>query len=311
MKNTGMRGIVVPLLVLLSVPASSIAAQEPGGTLLKNMTTQYVQVVEPKPVPSIPDVFFEPSPPIDETSTVQLPPTQVVAQNSERKIQNVAEPKIPRGVPQDESPAVPQAEPFSSPTPVAARTGWYAGVSLGQGGLNTDHQRTFQTIFSTGAITTRLDPDTKDTIWKAYVGYRLSPYLSIEGGYWDFGETSYSATISVPVVTAMNRSFRVRGIGVDDVFWLPITNSFSGFARLGAMQVSAKTSSAVPGGGLIALPAQSSNTLSMHWGVGCEYALNPDIGLRLEYEAINDVGKKSKFGTADIMLWTVGAAYKF
>lgn len=307
MKNTSMRGIAFPVLVLLSVPASSMAAQEPGNTLHMNKATQHVQVVEPKPVPGIPDVIFGSNPLVEEPSTIQLPPTQVLAQNAERKIQSVVEPKIPRGVPQDQTPA----EPMNTATPVAARTGWYAGVSLGQGGLGTDYQRTFQNIFSTGATTARLTPDTKDTRGKAYFGYRLSPYLSIEGGYWDFGETSYSATISAPVVTAMNRSFRVRGIGINDVFWLPSTDSFSWFAKLGAMQVSAKASSAVPGGGLIALPAQSSNTLSLHWGVGCEYALNPDLALRLEFEAINSVGEKKKFGVADILLWTAGAAYKF
>ena len=298
-----MRGVAFPVLSLLFVTASSMAAQEPRST--------YVQVVEPKLVPGIPDVLFGENPPIDKTSSVKLPPALMIAQNSERKIQSVVEPKIPPGVPQNESPAEAKKEPLKHTTPPVARSGWYAGASLGGGGLDAGYQRTFQTIFSTGATTARVVPEAKDTMGKVYIGYRVSPYMSIESGYWDFGEASYSASISTPVVTDMARHFRARGIGVDDVFWLPSNDSLAVFIRIGAMLTSVKASSSTPGGGLTALPAQSSNTFNLHWGVGSQYAVNSALALRLEYEAVYKVGKDSKFGTADIQLFTAGAAYKF
>ncbi|MFY9329063.1 MAG: hypothetical protein WAO76_13780, partial [Georgfuchsia sp.] len=164
MKNPSMMGVAVSVLALLSVSMSSLAAQEPGSTLLKNKATQNVQIAEPKPVPGIPDVIFGPNPLINDTSTAQALPTRTVAQNSEREIRSVVEPQIPRGVPQNETSAEPQAETqINPPTPTAAKTGWYAGASLGRGGLDTGYQRTFQTIFSTGATTVRVVPDTKDT----------------------------------------------------------------------------------------------------------------------------------------------------
>ena len=148
-------------------------------------------------------------------------------------------------------------------------------------------------------------------MWKAYAGYQISSAWSVEAGYWNFGDTSYSAMISAPVTTTIDRHFTIRGLGGSAVYKRSLTDSISGFAKLGAVMVSAKASAATPGGGLSALPAQSSNTVNPLWGVGAEYSLNQELALRLEYEVINKAGDNAKFGTADIVLWGLGVDYKF
>lgn len=207
-----------------------------------------------------------------------------------------------------------QATPAQANTPTK---GWYAGGAIGYGGYNATYSRTHETIASTGASAWSVDNDTKDTMWKAYVGYRFTPYVSVEGGYWDFGRPSYSAAIVSPVVTSMNRTFKAQGVGGDAALWLPlravspVLSKVSGFAKLGAMYTRTTASAAAPGGGLTPLPAESSHDLRPHWAVGAEYSIQRNLAARLEFEGVTQVGDDSKFGTADIQMLSIGANYRF
>jgi len=199
----------------------------------------------------------------------------------------------------------------------APTSGWYAGGAIGYGGYRTKYSQTHGTIARTGATAWTVNADEDDTMWKAYVGYRLTPYVSVEGGYWDFGRPSYSAAIATPVATTMDRSFSVDGFGADAALWLPlgivdpILSNVSGFAKLGAIQTRVKASAAVPGGGLTPLPAESDDSLRAHWGVGVEYSVQRNWAARLEFETLNNAGDNSTFGTADIQMWSFGANYRF
>jgi opacity protein-like surface antigen len=190
--------------------------------------------------------------------------------------------------------------------------GWYAGGALSFVGLHASWDRTNDTIGSTGATAFSANADHNNgQAWKAFAGYRYSPNLSAEATYWDFGRLTYTANISAPVVTSMQRSFRGKGAGADIVGWLPIGRGFTGFAKAGALWTRVDASSATPGGGLTALPEESAKKFNLHLGVGAEYALRPDVGLRVEYETVNKIGDNSKFGSGDLYFLSVGADYKF
>jgi OOP family OmpA-OmpF porin len=201
-----------------------------------------------------------------------------------------------------------------TPAPVS---GIYVGGSLGYGGYRTTFNQTHNSIATTGATAWNVNADTKHFMWKGYLGYRFTRYLSVEGGYWDFGGPSYTADIQAPVTTSMHRTFSGTGIGASAVVWLPFgdvsptLSKVSGFAKLGAMNAHTTASSATPGGGLTPLPEQSSTNVRPHYGVGVEYSISRDIGARLEFEAVNSVGDNSTFGTADIQMWSLGANYRF
>ena len=190
--------------------------------------------------------------------------------------------------------------------------GWYAGGALSFVGLNANWNRTDDTIRSIGAtsFSTSADHDNGQA-WKAYVGYRYSPRLSVEAGYWDFGKLTYTANISAPVTTSLQRGFRAKGAGADAVGWLPIGYGFTGFAKAGALWTHVDAGAATPGGGLSSLPSESANQISPHLGIGADYALRPNVGLRVEAEAVGNVGDKNKFGNGDLYMLSVGANYKF
>ena len=187
----------------------------------------------------------------------------------------------------------------------------YAGGAIGRGGYDTDFERTKAVIRTTGATTFNVTANATDTMWKGYVGYRLSPHFSLEAGYWNFGRVNFSAAITAPAAATLQRDFRADGYGAGAVLWLPVSESWSGLAKVGALRTAVKASASDPGGGLTPLPAESSHKLNSHWGLGLEYRVSRDLAARLEYENVRKVGDDAKFGTADVILWTVGANYRF
>jgi OOP family OmpA-OmpF porin len=191
-------------------------------------------------------------------------------------------------------------------------TGWYAGGAIGDGGFRTGYDQTMSTIASTGATRATVSADAKETMWKAYYGYRFSPRFSIEGGYWNFGKPSYSASITAPLpVTTMRRSFSAEGYGADAVLWLPVTKTVSGFGKIGAIQTITRASFAAPGGALTALPAESVRKLNGRGGLGLQVDIRQDLAARFEIETVRNIGDAAKFGSADIVMWSLGMNYKF
>ena len=192
-----------------------------------------------------------------------------------------------------------------------AQGNMYLGGAIGRGGYDADFERTKAGIRTTGATAFNVTANATDTMWKGYIGYRVSPNLSLEAGYWNFGRVDLSASITAPVATALQRSYSADGYGADAVLWVPLDRSWSGLVKAGALRTEAKASASDPGAGLTALSAESARKFNVHLGVGLEYRLTPAAAVRFEYETIRKVGDESKFGTADVILWTVGANYRF
>ncbi len=190
--------------------------------------------------------------------------------------------------------------------------GWYVGGAIGGGGFRTGYDQTKATLVSINATQATISGDYKETMWKAYMGYQFSPHFSIEGGYWNFGKPSYVATITQPAATTMRRSFSVDGFGADAVLWLPMTNTLTGFGKIGAIQTTAKAGAADPGVvGLNSLPAESARKLNFNWGLGLKYDMRNDWAARLELETVRNVGDAAKFGNADVVMWSLGMDHNF
>jgi OmpA-OmpF porin, OOP family len=187
----------------------------------------------------------------------------------------------------------------------------YFGGAIGGGYYDTDFKRNNDEIRSTGATSFSSDANSTGTMWKVYGGYRFSPFVSLEAGYWDFGKLDVKTKIFAPVSTRMERKYHGDGIGADALLWLPVSTSVSGLVRAGALRTNIKAGSSDPGGGLASLSSESAKKVNAHWGLGLELRLTGAAAARIEYESVRKVGDDSKFGTADINMVTVGANYRF
>ncbi len=67
-------------------------------------------------------------------------------------------------------------------------SGFYVGAGVGQFNVNIDD------IDQTDNAIEKLDDD--DAAWKAFVGYRINPYIALEAAYIDFGTPNSRSSAS-------------------------------------------------------------------------------------------------------------------
>jgi len=215
---------------------------------------------------------------------------------------------------QDKAKSSAQARPGAEPSGGGLRPSpspWYFGGAVGRSGFDTDLISAKADVAATGATAFSVRGEGYDDLWKAYVGYWLSPRISLEGGLWTFGGPTYTADVTAPVTASFTRSFRVHGLGAHTVLWQPFGASWAGFGKIGVMRLSTRARPVDAANGLAGLPNEKETTWNAQWGLGMEYRISRHMSARLEYENVTDVGDDSRFGTADLHAVSFGFRYGF
>jgi len=196
---------------------------------------------------------------------------------------------------------------LSSPYAVGSDLGWYVGGNLGKSSAAIDDERIINSLLSNGFTAATVEDDDHDNGWKLFAGYKVNKNFAVEGGYFDLGEYGFAAT-TVPAGT-LNGNIRLKGLNIDAVGILPLTEKLSAFGRMGLN--GAKTTASFDGVGLVNVldPKRSKRDVNYKIGVGLEYAVTQALGIRAEAERyqINDaVGNKG-----DVDLISLGLVYRF
>jgi OOP family OmpA-OmpF porin len=197
---------------------------------------------------------------------------------------------------------------LASPLAFADDSGWYAGASVGRSNASIDDARITRDLLARGfATTTTINDDDRETGFKVLGGYQLNSYLALEGGYFDLGTFGFRAS-TLPAGT-LNGKVKLRGINLDLVASLPVTEKFSVLGRIGATRTDADGK--FEGTGLVAVgnpnPNQRDNNLKI--GLGLQYAFTDAFALRTEverYRTSDSVGNKG-----DIDMVSLGVIYRF
>ena len=196
---------------------------------------------------------------------------------------------------------------IASPVAVADDSGWYVGANVGQSRAKIDDARITSSLLGSGFTTTSLTNDDRDTGYKLFGGYQFNKNFALEGGYFDLGEFGYTAT-TLPAGT-LNGNIKLKGLNLDAVGILPITDKFSAFGRVGVNYAQAKDSFTGTGAVSVSNPNPSKNDTNYKYGLGLQYAFTDSLAVRAEAERyrIDDaVGNKG-----DIDLISVGLIYRF
>lgn len=189
----------------------------------------------------------------------------------------------------------------------ANQAGWYAGASVGQSRATIDDARINSGLLNGGFVSSTITDDDRDTGYKVFGGYQLNRNFALEGGYFDLGNFGYTAT-TIPAGTLTGNS-RIRGLNLDLVGILPITDKFSAFGRAGVTYAHTRDRFAGTGAVSVTNPNPSKRAANYKLGVGLQYALTDALAMRGEVERyrINDaLGNKG-----DIDLISVGLVYRF
>jgi len=192
---------------------------------------------------------------------------------------------------------------------LAAESGWYGGLSIGQSRTGIHHERIANQV---GVPVTGIsfDDDDRDVGFKLLAGRKFSKNFAVEGGYFNLGKLGFTATY--PPANSFTGDIKVQGLNLDAVGILPFTEKFSAFARLGLIYTEGKDRFTGAGDGAAVAasnPNPKESEAKYKYGVGLQYDLTRAWGLRGEWERyrVDDaVGNKG-----DIDLVSVGLIYRF
>ncbi|MDD5031032.1 MAG: outer membrane beta-barrel protein, partial [Rhodoferax sp.] len=109
-------------------------------------------------------------------------------------------------------------------------TGWYGGASVGQSKASIDEARITSGLLANGLIAGPISPVNRDLGYKIFGGYQFNRYWALEAGYFDLGTFGFSTT-TAPAGSLAGDS-RLKGLNLDAVGTLPITDKFAVFGRL-------------------------------------------------------------------------------
>lgn len=190
---------------------------------------------------------------------------------------------------------------------LADDSGWYVGGTAGKSTARIDDARIISGLMTQGVTSATVSNIDRDNGYKLFGGYQLNNNFAVEAGAFDLGNFGFKATTLPPGAFTGNASF--RGLDLDLLGMLPITERLSVFGRIGANY--AETRDTFSGSGVVAVlnPNPSAHEVNAKIGLGVQYALTKAVALRAEVERyrINDaVGNKG-----DIDLVSVGLVYRF
>ncbi|MBC7621412.1 MAG: OmpA family protein [Candidatus Saccharibacteria bacterium] len=184
---------------------------------------------------------------------------------------------------------------------------WYVGANAGQSMANIDDPRIVKGLLGSGFTSVIISESNRDTGYKVFGGYQFSNNFAIEGGYFDLGQFGFTAT-TVPVGT-LNGNIKLRGVNVDLVGSVPLTQNFSVLGRVGANYAQARDTFTGTGAVVVLNPNPGAYDTQPKLGLGLQYALSESVAVRAEVERyrVNDaIGNRG-----DVDLVSVGLVYRF
>jgi OOP family OmpA-OmpF porin len=189
-----------------------------------------------------------------------------------------------------------------------ANSAWYMGAGVGQSRAKIDEERLARSLTANGASLNSFSKDERDLGFKLFAGKQLNQYFAVEAGYFDLGKFDFAATTSGNGV--LRGETELRGVNVDLVGQLPLTQRLSLLGRAGLQY--ARASTQFSGNRLDAVTNPNpphGGRRGAKVGLGVEYKLSEALALRGEverYRVSDAVGNRG-----DVDLASLSLVYKF
>jgi opacity protein-like surface antigen len=187
-------------------------------------------------------------------------------------------------------------------TAVAQDVPNWIGVSVGNSQFSSGSN-----IINSSNTLSGISPDStvdSDTAWKIYLGIPFNKYLGLELGYAKLGDQSIRGIFNGNPASSRATSTAYL---FDLVGNFEFNESFSllgklGFHRWGVNDDTLKNTINTGNG---------ADGFDATYGLGVQYNVNKDVGLRMEWERIKEMGHEGTTGKIDADLITIGVTYKF
>ena len=171
---------------------------------------------------------------------------------------------------------------LAAPLAYADTPNWYIGANAGGTAATIDDARIASSLLGSGLTSTSISDRDRDTGYRLYGGYQFNRYWAMEAGYFDLGKFGYTAN-TMPL-GSLTGDIHVKGINLDLVGTLPLSERFSLLGRVGANY--ADTSGTFTGTGAVRVtnPNPTKRDTNYKFGLGMQYAFTDALALRVEAE---------------------------
>jgi len=196
----------------------------------------------------------------------------------------------------------------------AQQSGIYLGASVGRAKVDLDKNDLVTDLSSLGVTNISSSQDDTTTAWKIFAGYQFNPYLSLEGGYVDFGKYKVKVNgSSVDGGVTYKGDVDAQAVFADLVGHLPLMeNALSIFGKVGGAYTRLKVSQSLSVGGDFLSDDERDNEFVWKLGAGFRYNFTKQFGVRAEYERYFNVGgNDTTGGQSDVGMWSIGATFLF
>ena len=154
----------------------------------------------------------------------------------------------------------------------------------------------------TGTVT-RLDDD--DLGWKVFAGYRFHQHFAAEGFYVNLGEVSLDFSTTAPTAATISAKGDLQGGGGALVGMIDVTERFGLHAKAGAYWWHSDATAVASIGGTSVSAASDTDGVDPMLGIGASFAVNDNVGVRVEWERFFDTDDN------DVDLITGSVLYRF
>lgn len=192
---------------------------------------------------------------------------------------------------------------------LAAESGWYGGLSIGQSMADIAHDRIANQL-GVGVGSIAFDDDDRDVGYKLFAGRKFNKNFAVEGGYFNLGKFGFTA--NYPTANTFSGNMKLQGLNLDAVGILPFSEKFSALGRVGLIYTEGKDRFSGTGAGTAvaaADPNPKESKANYKFGAGLQYDFTRALSMRGEWERyrVNDaVGNRG-----DIDLLSVGLVFMF
>jgi OmpA-OmpF porin, OOP family len=157
--------------------------------------------------------------------------------------------------------------------------------------------------------------ENKDSGYGFLVGYRLTPYLAVEGNYIDLGKVTYKNSSTgtfegEPVALGTNFTSNTTGLGVSVLGILPISFRWEAYGRAGVLIATNDLDIFLTDGVGRASDSISEGSTDLFGGVGLSFSFAEIYQARLEFQRFFDSGDEVT-GEGDVDLISLGITVTF
>jgi OOP family OmpA-OmpF porin len=176
---------------------------------------------------------------------------------------------------------------------------FYGGLSLGSSRGNFDEARIAGNVAGAGTTVTNVSRVGRGSAYRILGGYQFNRYLGLEASYFDLGKFGFAGT-TTPAGT-LNGTIKAVGASMDVVGTLPLSESFSAIARVGAQWARTRDTFSTTGAATLSNANPSHRGTNADYGVGLQFAFSPSLLMRAEAESYRINDGTGQRGSANVL----------